>query len=157
MWETDKEKERKVLEAFLTEMPNCQIVNREAAPWWFHIKRRHPFVTVRHLPVIFTSIRTVWYGQVGLRLSTFNFPFIYCDCFICLSFLVVFKGLCFKDTFYSLTFSWIVIPKLRVEKETKRKGKGGKKSNMATASGDKRRNIFNLGRPLISGYTGQLC
>lgn len=59
--------------------------------------------------------------------------------------------------YFLLTFSWIVIPKLRVEKETTRKGKEGKKSNMATASGDKRRNIFNLGRPLISGYTGQLC
>lgn len=115
-------------------MPNCQIVNREAAPWWFHIKRRHPFVTARRLLVIFTSIRTVRYGQVGLSLSTFNFPFIFCDCFIYLSFLVVFKDACFKDTFYSLTFSWIVISKLRVEKETKRKGKEEKKKEQRVYS-----------------------
>lgn len=47
-------------------------------------------------------------------------------------------------------------PKVKGKKRN-RKGKGEKKSNMATASGDKRRNVFNLGRPLISGYTGQLC
>lgn len=150
-------KKREVLEAFLTEMPNCQIVNQEAAPWWFHIKRRHPFVTLWRLLVIFTSIRAVWYGQVGLRLSTFNFPFIYCDCFIYLSFLVVFKDMFQGYFFLSLTLSWSVIPKLRVEKSSKKKGKEAKKSNVSTASGDKRRNIFNLGRPLISGYTGQLC
>lgn len=37
------------------------------------------------------------------------------------------------------------------------KKKEKKKSNMSPALGDKRRNIFNLVRPLISGYTGQLC
>lgn len=113
-------------------------------------------MTVRCLLVIFTSIRTVRYGQVGLRLSTFNFPFIFCDCFIYLSFLVVFKDACFKDTFYSNIFMNHL--KVKSRKRNKKKGKRGKKkSNVSTALGDKRRNIFNLGRPLISGYTGQLC
>lgn len=64
--------------------------------------------------------------------------------------------MCFKDTFYSLNIFMDPHPKVKGKKRN-RKGKGGKKSNMATASGDKRRNVFNLGRPLISGYTGELC
>lgn len=47
-------------------------------------------------------------------------------------------------------------PKVKGRKRNKKKGKWGEK-RAATASGDKRRNIFNLGRPLISGFTGQLC
>lgn len=83
-------------------------------------------MTVRCLLVIFTSIRTVRYGQVGLRLSTFNFPFIFCDCFIYLSFLVVFKDACFKDTFYSNVFMNRHL-KVKSRKRNKKKGKRGKK------------------------------
>lgn len=43
--------------------------------------------------------------------------------------MVVFKDTCFKDTFNFITFSWGVIPKLKVEKETKKKGEWGKKSS----------------------------
>lgn len=71
------------------------------------------------------------------RFEAFNIQFsFHLLCFIYLSVLVVFKGMCFKDTFYSRTFSWIVIPKLRVEKETERE-KGGKRATWLWLQGTK--------------------